>query len=60
MGHVADMGEAVQRDEAAQALGMMGGVMRSSSPTTILVGAHGRREKAANVDRLTTAGENGR
>ena len=59
MGHVADMSKAVQRDEAAQAVGMMGW----DDPILEADDDLGRRlrghEKAANVDRLAAARENG-
>ena len=52
-------GEAVQRDEAAQALCMMGRRDAILDPDHDLGRRLGRREKAADVDRLSAARENG-
>ena len=59
MRHVADMGEAVQSDEAAQALHMTGRRDAILEPNHDLGRRLRRREKAANVDHLFAAGKNG-
>ena len=57
MRHVADMDKAVQRDEAAQAFRMVGRRNAVIEPDNDLRWRLRRREKSADVDRLTTAND---
>ncbi len=59
MRHVADMREAVQRDEAAQAVRVMGRRDAILGPDHDLGRRLGRGEKSAHVDRLPATLENG-